>query len=387
MIYLDNGATSFPKPQAVADAVAGALAAPASPGRSGHRPALAASRVVYRARKAVARLFGLPNPERVAFGPNVTWALNVAISGLGLGPGDEVISSGLEHNSVARPLGRLRDALGVAWRVVNPRGDGILHAEDFAGALSPRTRLAVVNHASNVSGALAPLAAIRAALPGVTLLLDAAQSAGAVPMGDVSSHADIVAFTGHKGLLGPTGTGGLWVREGVGLSPLAVGGSGSGSESLVHPAFMPDLLEAGTLNTHGLAGLAAGIGYILDRGVEDIRAHELRLSEILLEGLAGVPGLRVLGPGAGEGNRVATVSVALEGRSSSDVAGLLEEGHGIMVRSGLHCAPLAHEAYGTFPGGATRFSFGPFNTEGDAMAAVRALRGMAPRRLEAAGGA
>jgi cysteine desulfurase family protein len=382
MIYVDNAATSFPKPEAVLEAVAGALRAPASPGRSGHRPALEASRLVYGARKAVKALFGLPGVDRVVFTPNITWAINIALAGLSFTDGDEVITTSLEHNSTARPARRLEESSGILWKRVAPGKDGLIAASGFKDALTDRTRLAIVNHASNVTGALAPLRAIKEAIGEVPLLVDTAQTAGAVPLNDLGSYADIITFTGHKGLLGPTGTGGLWIREGLGIRPLAVGGSGSRSESLVHPDFLPDALEAGTLNTHGLAGLAAGINYVLERGVANIRAHEMALTRIFLENAINVPGLSVLGPGPGIDQRVATVSVTLEGYSSSDLSRELEAGYGIMTRAGLHCAPLAHEATGTFPGGATRFSFGAFNTEADALAAASALEGLAAARRD-----
>jgi cysteine desulfurase family protein len=384
---LDNAATSWPKPPEVLDAVAKALAAPASPGRSGHRPAHEASKLIHKARRRIQGLFGLPSPERVSFAANVTWAINEAIEGFGLKEGDLVISSALEHNSTARPLSRLRAQKGIVWKIVPPRGDGLLHAGDFKDAMGPKLRLIVINHASNVTGALAPVKEIRAQAGDVPMLLDAAQTAGAVPMEDIGQICDIVCFTGHKGLLGPTGTGGLWVREGIELRPLAVGGSGSKSESLTHPDFMPDRLEAGTLNTHGLAGLAAGIDYILQRGVQDIRAHESGLTRLFLERLSGIPGLRVLGPQLGEVRRVATVSVTLDGWSSSDIARELEATGGIMIRSGLHCAPLAHEAMGTFPGGAARFSFGPFSQESDIVAAADALKGLSSRKRPGTQGA
>jgi cysteine desulfurase family protein len=381
VIYLDNAATSWPKPEVVIEAVERALRAPASPGRSGHRPAHEASRTVHRARKGVARLLGVGDPERVAFAPNVTWAVNEALWGLGLGPGDRVLSGALEHNSTARPL-RLLEARGVAWEAVPPGPDGLLDPEEFRRRLTPETRLVVLNHASNVTGALAPAKAVKDAVGGVPVLLDTAQTAGAVPLDDLGGWADLVCFTGHKGLLGPTGTGGLYVREGVPFRPLAVGGSGSRSESLEHPDFLPDALEAGTQNTHGLAGLAAACDFLLGTGVGRIRAHELELAEIFMEGALKAPGLAILGPGPGDPRRVATVSVVLEGVSSSDLARSLEEGYGIMTRAGLHCAPLTHQAAGSFPGGATRFSFGFFNTREEAETAGRALREIAgrPRR-------
>ncbi|MDR2200415.1 MAG: aminotransferase class V-fold PLP-dependent enzyme [Deltaproteobacteria bacterium] len=380
MIYLDNGATSFPKPPGVSEAVARALANPASPGRSGHKPALEASRIVFRARKKLAGILGKADPERMVFTPNITWALNAAIKGIPLEKGAEVISTALEHNSTARPLRELEKAGAIVWKKIHPRENGLIEAADLLPLLSPRTKLLVLNHASNVTGALTPVEKMRRLCPDVPLILDAAQTAGAYPLEDFARHADVVCLTGHKGLLGPTGTGGLWIRPGVDVRPLAVGGSGSNSESLEHPDFLPDALEAGTLNTHGLAGLAAALDYLEERGIENIRRHELDLAGVLLGEAEGISGLRILGPSGNLENRVATVSVTLEGYSSSDLSSALESGYGIMTRAGLHCAPLAHEASGTFPGGATRFSFGPFNTPEDALAAAAALRELSGKR-------
>jgi selenocysteine lyase/cysteine desulfurase len=316
---------------------------------------------------------GFPNLERVAFTPNVTVAINLALNGFRFRAGDRIISSALEHNSVARPLKLLTETAGVIWDLVYPREDGLVHAADFGKAIRPETRLAAVCHASNVTGAIAPAREIKEALGDIPLLLDVAQSAGSLSLGDLGSYADLVAFTGHKGLLGPTGTGGLWIREGLPTRPLAVGGSGSRSESLEHPDFLPDALEAGTLNVHGLAGLAAGVDFILEKGAAAVRAGEMELLATFLDALGAVPTATVLGRAIPIAKRVATVSLNLRGWSSSDLAARLEKDYGIMTRAGLHCAPLAHRAMGTFPGGAVRFSFGAFNSPGEALEAARAL--------------
>ncbi|MDR1656402.1 MAG: aminotransferase class V-fold PLP-dependent enzyme [Deltaproteobacteria bacterium] len=379
MIYFDNAATSFPKPVAVIEAVVAALKAPASPGRSGHTPSLEASRTVHRARKAVTKIFGLSDNSRLVFTPNVSWAINAALSGLGLERGDHVLSGALEHNSTARPLARLVKEIGLDWEVVPPR-DGAMVASDFAARLRPQTKLVVLNHASNVSGALAPALEIKEVVGEIPLLLDAAQTAGAIPMTDYGSKIDLLAFTGHKGLQGPTGTGGLWVRPGLELRPLAVGGSGSRSESLEHPDFLPDALETGTANTHGLAGLAAGVEWVLATGVEAIRAREEQLTTNFLEKVAGIDGIQLFGPGLGGGQRVSTVSFNLSGWSSSDLAAALEKNYGIMARAGLHCAPLTHQHLGTFPGGSVRFSFGPQNTVSEVIIAADALNELALAR-------
>jgi cysteine desulfurase family protein len=378
MIYMDNAATSFPKPEGVSRAVLAALAAPASPGRSGHAASIEASRIAHRARKAVSELFGLKDNSRLVFTPNVTWALNAAICGLCLKPGDHVISSALEHNSTARPLERLRAERGVVWETAPAVGPAEA-PQAFKKLLRPETRLVVLNHASNVSGALAPAREIKRAIGGVPLLLDTAQTAGALPMGDCGDWVDLLAFTGHKGLMGPTGTGGLWVAPSITLRSLAVGGTGSRSESLAHPDFLPDALEAGTGNTHGLAGLAAGVEWVLGETPSAIRKKELALTGAFIEAISPIKGLRLQGPPLGDEGRVATVSLNLDGWSSSDLAAALEKEGGVLTRSGLHCAPLAHQSLGTFPHGSVRFSFGPGNSLGEIEAAAGLLRDLAPR--------
>jgi selenocysteine lyase/cysteine desulfurase len=246
--------------------------------------------------------------------------------------------------------------------------------------LRPSTRLVVLNHASNVHGALAPARAVKEAIGEVPLLLDTAQTAGVLDLSEAGQWVDLLAFTGHKSLLGPTGTGGLWVRPGLNLRPLAVGGTGSASESLIPPDFLPDALEPGTANTHGLAGLAAGVGVVLREGVANIRAHEMDLTRRFIDGLGQIKGLTLWGPGAGE-DRVAVVAVTLAGWSSSDLSAALEKEDGILTRAGLQCAPLTHQTLGSFQGGGvTRFSFGYYNTAGDTDLALAALDRLAAGR-------
>ncbi|MDR2947230.1 MAG: aminotransferase class V-fold PLP-dependent enzyme [Candidatus Adiutrix sp.] len=373
MIYMDNAATSFPKPPEVIEAVTAALNAPASPGRSGHAASLAASRTIHQARKNLSKLFGLADNRRLAFTANITWALNTVLEGCGLKAGDHVISSALEHNSAARPLARLVAERGILWDVAPVDGRGLSSPEDFRKLLRPATKLAVVNHASNVTGALAPARAIKEALGGVPMLLDAAQTAGAMDLEDVGTWLDYLCFTGHKSLLGPTGTGGLWLREGLALRPLATGGTGSASESLTQPDFLPDALEAGTANTHGLAGLAAGTTFVRQTGPRNIRRHDMNLTGQFLDGLAQIKGAAVWGPTDLE-QRVSTVAVTLGGWSSSDLAAALEREAGILTRAGLQCAPLAHQALGSLAsGGVTRFSFGIFNTAAEIDVALETL--------------
>jgi len=380
MIYLDNAATSFPKPPEVIEAVLSALSAPASPGRSGHAASLAAARIIHQARKNLAVLFGLPDNRRLAFTANITWALNQALAGLGLKAGDHVLSSPLEHNSAGRPLTRLAAETGLDWEQAPADGRGLLDPVDFKKMLRPSTRLVILNHASNVSGALAPARAIKEAIGEVPLLLDTAQTAGVLDLSEAGQWVDLLAFTGHKGLLGPTGTGGLWVRPGLDLRPLAVGGTGSASESLVPPDFLPDALEPGTANTHGLAGLAAGVGVVLREGVDKIHSHEMDLTRQFIEGLSQIRGLTLWGPGAGE-DRMAVAAVTMAGWSSSDLSAALEREAGILTRSGLQCSPMAHQALGTFQGGGvTRFSFGYYNTAAEIDIALASLDRLAVAR-------
>jgi len=372
MIYLDHAATSHPKPAAVVDAMVAFLRdVGASPGRSGHRLSAQAARLVFEARESVARLLGVSDSRRVVFTVNATMALNLALQGL-LGPGDHVVSTSLEHNSVARPLARLKATRGVTETVVPADAAGVLDPQRVADALGPRTRLVVVTHASNVTGALQPVRAIKQAIGTVPLLVDAAQTAGAVPLDLERDGLDLVAFSGHKSLLGPQGVGGLALGPGLQLAPLVTGGTGSRSESEEHPTFLPDALEAGTPNTPGVVGLGAGAELLLARGVEATREAEVRRFQRFLDGLRGVPGLALQGP-PDAASRVASASITLANRGPSEIAHLLDRRYGILVRAGLHCAPRAHRALGTFPTGTVRLSAGASTTDADLDAALAAL--------------
>lgn len=381
MIYFDNAATSWPKPPGVAEAMTHYLNnIGASPGRSGHRLAIEAARAVYGAREAVAELFHAPDPLRVVFGANVTEALNLALNGL-LRPGDHVVTSSLEHNSVMRPL-RALEREGVALTVAPCSTQGELDPADIEAAIRPDTRLIVLNHASNVVGTLLPIAEAGriARQSGILLLVDAAQTAGAYPIDVQADAIDLLAFTGHKSLYGPMGTGGLVIGERVDagrLAPLKRGGTGSRSEHEEQPAFLPDRCESGTPNAVGLAGLAAGVRWVLGQGVERIRAHEQALTEHLLAGLAAIPGVTVYGTGDAR-RQTATVSFNITGRQPSEVGLHLDGRYEIMCRVGLHCAPAAHRTLGTFPGGTVRFGLAAFNTAAEverALEAVAALMG------------
>lgn len=380
MIYLDNAATSWPKPPGVAEAMTRFLTGVgANPGRSGHRLSVEAERVVYAAREAVAELFGAPDPLRVAFGLNVTEALNLALRGL-LRPGDHVITGSMEHNSVMRPL-RALERQGVALTVVRCSPQGVLDPREVEAAIRPNTRLIVLNHASNVIGTLLPVAEVGqiARRHGLLLLVDTAQSGGTYPIDMQRDAIDLLAFTGHKGLLGPTGTGGLIVGERVDLQqfePLKRGGTGSHSEFEEQPDFMPDRFESGTPNAVGLAGLAAGVRWVLGQGVERIRAHEVNLTQRLIDGLGQIPGVTVYGT-HDAGQQTATVSFNIAALEPSEVGLRLDEEFAIMCRVGLHCAPAAHRTMGTFPVGTVRFGLGAFNTADEVDRAVQAVAQLA----------
>ncbi len=376
MIYLDNAASSHPKPPAVYDAVAAALRVGANPGRGGHRPALEAARTVLETRCRVAELLGVSDPARVVFTANGSHALNLALKGA-LRAGDHVVTTAMEHNSVLRPLAALARR-GVGATVVGADARGWVDPADLAAACTPATRLVALTHASNVVGTIQDAAAVGdlCRRRGLLFLLDAAQTAGVVPLDLEGLGVHLLAAPGHKGLLGPQGTGILALAPGVELATLLEGGTGTHSEEREMPRELPEGLEAGTLNAPGLAGLGAGVGYLRERGVDAVRAGEEELLRWLLPELARVPGLELYGlPGAA--GRVAVVSFNLAGRDGAHLGFALDEVYGIAVRVGLHCAPDAHRALGTFPVGTVRASFGPLNTLEDAEALVRALRELA----------
>jgi len=376
LIYFDQAATSWPKPESVIQAMEHFFRhVGANPGRSGHRLSIESGRVVYAAREAVADLFHAASPLRVVFGANATAALNLALHGL-LRPGDHVVTSGMEHNSVMRPL-RALESRGVTLSVAACREDGSLDPAVLEAAIQPRTKLLALTHASNVCGTLLPIAAAGeiARRKGLLLLVDAAQTAGAVPIDVQADRIDLLAFTGHKSLLGPTGTGGLYVGERVdleGFQPLLQGGTGSLSEREEHPRFLPDLGESGTPNAAGLAGLAAGVRWVLAQGVDAIRNHEQALVRRLVKGLAAIPGVRRHGGGDGL-EQTATVSFNISGMAPSSVGLQLDEDHGILCRVGLHCAPAAHRTLGTYPEGTVRFALGCFNTAAEVDLALEAV--------------
>ena len=380
MIYFDNAATSWPKPPGVVEAMTHFLnKVGANPGRAAHRRAVEAGRIVYDAREAVAELFNAPDPLRVAFGSNVTESLNLALRGY-LRPGDHVITSSMEHNSVMRPL-RALEREGVELTVVQCSPEGSLDPADVGASVRPNTAMIILNHGSNVVGTLLPVAEVGRICRqrDLLLLVDAAQTGGAYPVDVQADLIDLLAFTGHKSLYGPMGTGGLIVGERVDvarLEPLKRGGTGSRSEHEQQPDFMPDMYESGTPNAVGLAGLAAGVRWVLERGVGTIRTHEEELTERLIVGLRAIPGTTIYG-GLDATRQTATVSFNIVGMEPSEVGLRLDEEYGIMCRVGLHCAPAAHKTIGTFPVGTVRFGLGAFNTVEEVESAVAAVRELA----------
>lgn len=365
-IYLDNAATSWPKPPAVSTAVIHYLEqVGANPGRSGHRLSNEAGRIVDSARESLAKLFHISNPLRIVFGSNCTEALNLALCGL-LRPGDHVITSSMEHNSVMRPLRQL-ETEGIALSVVVCNSNGTLDAALVEAAIRPNTVLIALNHASNVAGTLLPIAQVGqiARKYGLLLLVDAASTAGSIPIDMNADCIDLLAFAGHKSLLGPTGTGGLVIGERVDIArlrPLKRGGTGSRSEAELQPEMLPDKFESGTLNVMGLAGLDAGVRWILERGVDSIRTHHQQLTQALIDGLLDIEGVTVYGT-QDSAQQVSTVSFNISGISPSDLGFCLDEEFNIQCRVGLHCSPAAHQTIGTFPSGTVRFAPGLFTND------------------------
>jgi len=361
-IYLDNAATSFPKPESVYHAVMHAMRdVGASAGRAGHRRSLEAGRLLFMARESVATLLSISDSSRVIFTHSATESLNVAVRGT-VSPGDHIITTSMEHNSLLRPLYAVRQQ-GVELTIVDAGRDGRVDPDDIRRSLRPNTRMIAVGHVSNVSGTIQPLEqiAVVAREAGALFLVDAAQSAGCVPLDVIAAGIDLLAAPGHKGLLGPQGTGFLYVAPEVQLKPLIAGGTGSNSTLEEQPEAIPEGFEAGTHNLPGIAGLKAGIDFVLKEGVAAIGEKERVLVNFAAECLSTIPSLTVFGP-TDSSLHVGVLSFTVEGIDSSSLAFALDRNFDIAVRAGLHCAPLAHRTLGTFPAGTVRVSPGFFNT-------------------------
>ncbi len=376
MIYMDNAATTMHKPQCVIDAVVRAMSSMGNAGRGANDASLSASRIIYDTRERLCRLFGGTSPKQVVFTNNSTESLNIAVRGL-LKPGDHVVTTMLEHNSVLRPLYEM-EKNGVRLTVVKSDEKGRVRISDMEDALCDDTKMIVCTNGSNLTGNYVDIESVGkiAKAHGVLFVVDASQTAGVFPIDVERMNIDVLCFTGHKGLLGPQGTGGLYVREGIAIRPLKSGGTGVQTYSKFQPAEMPTALEAGTLNGHGIAGLHAALGYLEETGIDAIRKQEQALMRKFYEGVKDISGVTVYGDFESE-DRCAIVTLNIGEYDSGEVSDALLTDYGISTRSGGHCAPLMHEALGTVEQGAVRFSFSHYNTEEEVETAIRAVRELA----------
>lgn len=389
IIYLDNAATSYPKPDQVHDAVRDFYGKyGVNPGRTGCDLALNAEQMIHNTRKRLSGFFnrslvaaGRPkDPNRLVFTLNATMSLNLIINGT-VGPGDHIVTTMVEHNSVIRPVNhRVRDG-GATATFVKPDGEGYIDPQDIRKAIGRNTTVVLVNHGSNVTGVVQDLRAIGAVCreAGVPLAVDTAQTAGVLPIDMAECNISFLAFTGHKGLLAPTGTGGICVADQAEIRATLFGGTGVRSADSYHLEEYPYRLEAGTQNLAGIAGLSAGLDWIEERGLDKIYRHEMELLELLQDGLAEIPGVRIWGTRRLK-QRVATLSVTIDNYDPSDVGTILDVDYGIQTRTGLQCAPLIHQHMGTTPRGTVRFSAGPFSTREHIAAAVKAVAEVAAER-------
>lgn len=374
MIYLDNAATTFPKPEAVYDAMIDCMKNYcANPGRAGHKLAMKAAREIYDTRENIAKLFNIDNPMSIVFTNNATDSLNLAIKGV-VKTGDHIITTSMEHNSVIRPIKAL-EKLGVANTIVQCDKEGFLDPSDLEKAIRPNTKLIVTTHASNVCGTLIDIKAISeiAKSHNILYLVDASQTAGVYSIDLKEISADMLAAPGHKGLLGPQGTGILYIREGLNVDILKEGGTGSKSEDLFQPDILPDKYESGTHNTPGIVGLNEGVKFILNEGINKIKEHEEELCRYMLERLDEIPNIKIYGTKDAE-KRASVITINIGNMDSGEITFLLDSEYDIATRSGIHCAPLAHKTLGTLEQGAVRFSIGYFNTKEEIDKTIDALK-------------
>ena len=376
MIYFDNAATTMHKPEPVIHAVVQAMNSLGNAGRGAHEASLDASRNIYGVRERISEFFHGEDPSRIAFTSNSTESLNTAIKGI-LDPGDHVVTTVLEHNSVLRPLYEMQEK-GVEVTILPCDGYGMVYPEEFAEAVRPNTKAFVCTHGSNLTGNVPDIRQIGkiARDRGLLFVVDASQTAGVFDIDVQKMNIDILCFTGHKGLLGPQGTGGMYVRTGVNVRPLKSGGSGVKTFEKKHPAQMPTALEAGTLNGHGLAGLGAAVDYLNQKGITSIRKKEQELMEKFYLGVRDIPGVKVYGDFRTM-ERCAIVTLNIRDYDSGEVGDALYMDYGIAARTGAHCAPLMHQSLGTAEQGAVRFSFSHFNTEEEIQRGIDAVRELA----------
>ncbi len=374
MVYLDNAATSYPKPEKVYDAVLDHMKNfGANPGRSGHQLALQAGRGIFKTRELIAKLFNIENPMQVVFTCNATDSLNLAIKGV-LKEGDHVITSSMEHNSVLRPIKSL-ESKGIENTIIQCDCEGFINTKDIKNAIKSNTKMIALTHGSNVTGTIMPIKEVGkiAKEANVLFLVDGAQTGGIYDIDVNEMNIDLLALPGHKGLMGPQGTGFLYIRENLNVMHFKEGGTGSKSEELTQPQMMPDRYESGTANAPGISGLGAGIEFILKEGLEKIRNHEKELTQYFIDELKKIEPVKIYGPKDAE-KQGAVVSINIGSEDSSEIAYILDSAFNIAVRSGLHCAPLAHKTIGSFEQGTVRFGIGYFNTKEDIDKAIVAIK-------------
>lgn len=376
MIYMDNAATTMRKPQEVIDAVTAAMCSMGNAGRGAHEASLGASRTIFDAREKLAHFFNAKQAKQIVFTANSTESLNIALKGI-LNPGEHVISTMLEHNSVLRPLYELQEK-GIELSIIKSNLNGTVDYEDFEKEIKDNTKVIVCTHGSNLTGNLLDVKRIGviAKKHGLLFIVDASQTAGVFPIDVQDMKIDVLCFTGHKGLLGPQGIGGMYVREGIHIRPLKSGGSGVQTYNKKHPVEMPEALEAGTLNGHGIAGLEAAVVYLEQKGIDNIRDIEQKLMWKFYEGVKDIPNVKIYGDFSTT-QRCAIVTLNIGDYDSSEVSDELLMTYGISTRAGGHCAPLMHEALATVDQGAVRFSFSHYNTDEEIAAAVRAVKELA----------